>query len=795
MPCSVWLKIDLHVHSHVSNRTKQGDYDGCDLTYEKLVKALKREQINLFSITDHNTINIELYTELIRRRKELINNNLNFIIGAEIDFMDEAIHDDIFHMLIMFDTFDLKKIEKVLTDVYKKECINDIDDKVRQISLGTFFDSVFNNGIQNVITIPHFNNKNKGIPSKDQIDKFVYTVFNALEDSNNRNNLVRSLKAYKNLNYRDVPIVVFSDNHDIDIYPCGKDGNRSKQTSMYILGNIMFPFNSIKTAFQDVNTRVSIDNISMRHVVDDCRRYIKAINIEGYTLPLSKYQNTIIGGFGSGKSFLLDLILNGKRNVNARYADLAKKYENFNIIFSDGTTRESLSEVKDDVKIIKFDQYKEIYFKTELLETDKSLLKNNLHIEFPELDIIEEFDETEIKNCVNNLIANYTNSLNITDILSYDAISRRYEKAYSFKTEELEKLYEEPRYFEQLKENLKTESERKILSRNVYSEEEKQNITFTRDIIIEKNSDYKRLSRKIEEILNILDRKIISINETVRQNNANISSNIKILEEIKDDIKTYIILLKDLKNKSIGFERRYSKKIYEQLKNKMSKKEFYAYELIARYRANEEYLDYILDIIRPQYREEDLFKSIIKTLENNGTFTQNQTFDQRVDHFTSKYYGNFKTICYDIHENGISIMKKSAGEKANVIINIIFYIIEDYSSKGISSIVILDQPEDNLDNKGIKKEVVERIRDMKIKNSLPQVICVTHNANISITADSENIILAKQENGKCYYSGSGIENSDFIEDVCSVVEGGRDALKKRGVKFNVPIIKELERIL
>lgn len=134
------------------------------------------------------------------------------------------------------------------------------------------------------------------------------------------------------MDYRDVPIVVFSDNHNIDIYPCGKDGDSSKQTSMYVLGNIKFPFNSIKVAFQDVSTRISIDKLDTRRTKNN-NKYIKSICIDKNVLSLSEYQNTIIGGFGSGKSFLLNLIQKGKNNVDDIYSELACKYENFNIIF------------------------------------------------------------------------------------------------------------------------------------------------------------------------------------------------------------------------------------------------------------------------------------------------------------------------------------------------------------------------------------------------------------------------------------------------------------------------------
>ncbi|NMA48965.1 MAG: hypothetical protein GX947_04255 [Tissierellia bacterium] len=790
---SKWLKTDLHIHSHISKKTKENDYDGCNLSYDKLVQALKKEKINLFSITDHNTLNVALYKELIERREELIENDLNFIIGAEIDFKDEEIHDEIFHMLIYFDTYDLTKATKVLTDISGKKCIEEIDKNTSPITLSKFFRSVFENGIQNVITIPHFNKKDKGIPPKDQIDRFVYTVFNALEDSNNRNNLVNSLKAFKNLDYNDVPIVVFSDNHNIDIYPRGKAGDDSRQTSMYILGNINFPFNSVKSAFQDVNTRISIEGLEMRSTNSN-HKYIKAINIDGCILPFSEYQNTIIGGFGSGKSFLLDMILKGKRNVDKdRYSELAGKYESFNIIFSDETPRESLLEVNEEVKIIRFEQYKDIYFKTILLEPDRTLLESNLHIKFPELNTVEKFDETEFKNAVKDLKENYERTLHITDIISYDAISRRNEKAYSFKEEQLQKMYESPGYFECLIEGLTSEIERKVVDRYIYSDQEKNNIDSSKELIIAKNNEYKSLSYEIESILATLSAKIININETVRKDNANISSNIQIFEDIKEDIKDYIIILRDLKNKSVKFEKRYSKEKYDELKNLRAEKELYNYKLIAKYNTDEEYADYIADIIKNPFRRDSLFHSIIYTIHSEETFKQSQTFDQRVDHYTNDYYSNFDTVCYDIYDNDISIMKKSAGEKANVIMNIIFRIIEEYSLSGVSSIVILDQPEDNLDNKGIQKEVVDRIRGMKVNNCLPQLICVTHNANISIAADSENIVLAKKVDGKCSYIASGIENTDFIEEVCMIVEGGQDALKKRGTKFNIPIIKELER--
>lgn len=64
---SKWLKTDLHIHSEMSKITKNNDYDGENLTFDNLVSALKKENINIFSITDHNIINLSLYHEPIQR--------------------------------------------------------------------------------------------------------------------------------------------------------------------------------------------------------------------------------------------------------------------------------------------------------------------------------------------------------------------------------------------------------------------------------------------------------------------------------------------------------------------------------------------------------------------------------------------------------------------------------------------------------------------------------------------------------------------------------------------------------
>lgn len=117
--------------------------------------------------------------------------------------------------------------------------------------------------------------------------------------------------------------------------------------------------------------------------------------------------------------------------------------------------------------------------------------------------------------------------------------------------------------------------------------------------------------------------------------------------------------------------------------------------------------------------------------------------------------------------------------------------------------ILIDQPEDNLDNRSITTDLVEYLRNKKIER---QIILVTHNPNIVVNADSENIIIANQkgqneiETSSTYqfdYINGSLENSfskisdekDLLkcmgirEHIADIVEGGQEAFKKREEKY------------
>lgn len=133
---------------------------------------------------------------------------------------------------------------------------------------------------------------------------------------------------------------------------------------------------------------------------------------------------------------------------------------------------------------------------------------------------------------------------------------------------------------------------------------------------------------------------------------------------------------------------------------------------------------------------------------------------------------------YSLKMGGRNLQELSPGERGIVLL--IFYLA--LSKNEIP--LIIDQPEDNLDNQSIYKKLVRCICEAKNRR---QVIIVTHNPNIAIACDAEQIIYSnidKLHNRISYVSGS-IENTDIRGKVIDVLEGTMPAFDLRRLKYTI----------
>ncbi len=91
--------------------------------------------------------------------------------------------------------------------------------------------------------------------------------------------------------------------------------------------------------------------------------------------------------------------------------------------------------------------------------------------------------------------------------------------------------------------------------------------------------------------------------------------------------------------------------------------------------------------------------------------------------------------------------------------------------------LVLDQPEDDLDNHLIYDLVVRQIRENKKRR---QIIVVTHNPNIVVNGDAEMLHALGFGGGQCRAKQSGsLQEAAMRDEVCRVMEGGREAFRRR----------------
>ena len=97
--------------------------------------------------------------------------------------------------------------------------------------------------------------------------------------------------------------------------------------------------------------------------------------------------------------------------------------------------------------------------------------------------------------------------------------------------------------------------------------------------------------------------------------------------------------------------------------------------------------------------------------------------------------------------------------------------------------LVIDQPEDNLDNAFIADHIVNELRNSKTKR---QFIFATHNANIPVFGDAEWIGILHEHEGRAQIQASGSIDADDVKELAaSILEGGKEAFNRRREKYGL----------
>jgi predicted ATPase len=133
---------------------------------------------------------------------------------------------------------------------------------------------------------------------------------------------------------------------------------------------------------------------------------------------------------------------------------------------------------------------------------------------------------------------------------------------------------------------------------------------------------------------------------------------------------------------------------------------------------------------------------------------------------------------YSLTYDGQDIGQLSPGERGLLLL--VFYLLVDEDDIPI----VIDQPEENLDNQTIYKVLVKCIKRAKERR---QVIMVTHNPNLAVVCDAEQIVYAScdKAESRFSYEAGAIENPQIRERVVQILEGTEPAFKNRQSKYRL----------
>ena len=209
------------------------------------------------------------------------------------------------------------------------------------------------------------------------------------------------------------------------------------------------------------------------------------------------------------------------------------------------------------------------------------------------------------------------------------------------------------------------------------------------------------------------------------------------------------------------------------------------------------------DVVSPDvfsegsYSREKIQEILVKTLSGELPLKKNYTQESALRDIMTDWY----ETKYRVNMDNDSIDVMSPGKKALVLLKLLIELAESRCP------ILIDQPEDDLDNRSIFDDLIPFIKKKK-KNR--QIIVATHNANVVLGADSEEVIVANQrgknapnkerrfeyragsiENDSCALrlDGSveaGILNSQGIQQhICDILEGGEKAFALRKSKYHI----------
>jgi len=130
---------------------------------------------------------------------------------------------------------------------------------------------------------------------------------------------------------------------------------------------------------------------------------------------------------------------------------------------------------------------------------------------------------------------------------------------------------------------------------------------------------------------------------------------------------------------------------------------------------------------------------------------------------------------YDVSYHGKPLKSHSLGQRASAMM--LFLLKQDEND-----LLLIDQPEDDLDSQTVYEEVVKLLRTIKSKH---QFIFATHNANFPVLGDAESVGACDVENDQIVVRSGSIDTKECQGKIVAIMEGGVEAFERRKTIYQI----------
>lgn len=709
----MWKKADLHHHTWEDGAARRTGLN----EYKKIIDSLHENKVNLIAITNHDKISFNSIKEYNKYIKEK-NYEIKVLPGIELGFTfekkDEKGKSFQGDLILIFNDENIELIKENYDEIfnnYKKHCS---------------FSGVFK-GIVDVlkskdipfISMPHFHKSSKNIDHKVFDNDYAETIisFDFLEAKFNRDNDIKSVK-------KAIEIIekgYSKERKNFHLEPDAKGATGIEKVTL--LGTDAHDLNNFNENIKNIPWLYNVNDFSSLKKISVfgsnrirfgsepaiASKIIKSIEYTSddgkkETINFSPGLNTIIGRRGSGKSFLLNKILELNDD------------DKFKINFSSNLSQDNIKYLKQNM----------------LSDKIKEMLENlyddsNNTVEFKDVGI----DHNIIKEQINNLKSTFEKIKNDFNLLYLNQLSvvknennLRKENKKTLFLKSFEDVLSKNNNLEHINLLNKDIDFLKNLNLNENSQWLKNEIEKIKQKILKISQDKKYNTTKHNLLLNLVKTSINKISDT----QPGILSSVINLKpgEIIDGLKCFLSTSNDLAK-----EIKYILEKYEKYKD------FNDENLIIRFNQNynekgleskcivkitDEKKDFLLNVFKKNFlidskiKDKFTLKTILELKPKQKKFKESNSFE------IDRYY----------YIDNIRIDHESLGTQHE-------FFVKKILDNDDKDIYILDQPDDDLDAITIDLEIIQRIKEWNFKK---QIIVVTHDPKIVINCDSQNIILA-----------------------------------------------------